>query len=163
MLGYLAGREIFTMNEHSLERFIEAQNDKTYGSYESALNEIKNGKKRTHWIWYIFPQLKGLGRSYNAHFYGIDDVDEAKRYLAHPVLGARLNEITHALLNLKENNPFKVMGSPDDMKLKSCMTLFAYISESDSVFQKVLDKFFFGETDDTTIHILKGQAPIMNS
>ena len=143
------------MNEHSLERFTDAQNDKEYGSYESALNEIRNGKKRTHWIWYIFPQLKGLGRTYNANFYGIDDIDEAKRYLAHPVLGARLKEITQALLNLSENDTLKVMGSPDDMKLKSCMTLFAYISESDSVFHKALDKFFGGIQDTETIRRLK--------
>ena len=144
------------MNEHSLERFTDAQNDKEYGSYESALNEIRNGKKRTHWIWYIFPQLKGLGRTYNANFYGIDDIDEAKRYLAHPVLGARLKEITQALLNLSENDPLKVMGSPDDMKLKSCMTLFAYISESDSVFHKVLDKFFGGIQDEKTLQYIQG-------
>lgn len=144
------------MNEHSLERFIDAQNDKAYGSYECALREIKNGEKRTHWIWYIFPQLKGLGHSRNSEFYGIDDIHEAKLYLEHPVLGSRLKEITQALLNLNTNDPFKVMGSPDDMKLKSCMTLFAQVSESDSVFHKVLDKFFNGERDEKTLDFLKG-------
>ncbi len=144
------------MNEHNLERFIDAQNDKTYGSYECALREIKNGEKRTHWIWYIFPQLKGLGHSRNSEFYGIDDIQEAKIYLEHPVLGSRLKEITQALLNLNTNDPFKVMGSPDDMKLKSCMTLFAQVSESDSVFHKVLDKFFNGERDEKTLDFLKG-------
>ena len=156
MLGYMARREIFTMNEHNLERFLDAQNNKEYGSYDSALNEIKNGKKRTHWIWYIFPQLKGLGHTFNANFYGIDDIDEAREYLAHPVLGARLREISQALLNLKENDPHKIMGSPDDMKLKSCMTLFANVSENNSVFHKVLAKFFNGETDKKTLQYLKG-------
>lgn len=144
------------MNENNLERFIDAQNNKEYGSYESALNEIKNGRKRTHWIWYIFPQLKGLGHSYNSEFYGIDDIDEAKEYLAHPVLGARLKEITQVLLNLKENDPHKIMGSPDDMKLKSCMTLFAHVSENDSIFHKVLAKFFNNEPDKMTLQYLKG-------
>lgn len=152
----MAGRKVFTMNENELERFIKEQDDKEYGSYESALNEIRSGRKRTHWIWYIFPQLKGLGRSYNANFYGINDIDEAKRYLEHPVLGSRLKEITEALLTLKEDDPVKVMGRPDDMKLQSCMTLFAYISENDSVFHKVLDKFFSGKKDQTTIHMLEG-------
>lgn len=144
------------MNEHSLERFIDAQNNKEYGSYESALKEIKNGRKRTHWIWYIFPQLKGLGHSYNSEFYGIDDIQEAKEYLAHPVLGSRLREISQALLNLNENDPHKIMGSPDDMKLKSCMTLFAHVSENDSIFHKVLAKFFNDETDEMTLQFLKG-------
>ena len=156
MLGFMAAREIFTMNEHNLERFTDAQNNKEYGSYESALNEIKNGKKRTHWIWYIFPQLKGLGHSFNANFYGIDDIHEAKRYLEHPVLGSRLREISQALLNLNENDPHKIMGSPDDLKLKSCMTLFAHVSENDSVFHKVLAKFFNNETDEKTLQFLKG-------
>ena len=146
------------MNEHSLERFIEAQNNKMYGSYESALNEIKNGMKCTHWIWYIFPQLKGLGFSRNANFYGIDDIDEAERYLEHPVLGARLREIAQALLNLNENDPLKVMGRPDDMKLKSCMTLFAQISENNSVFHQVLDKFFNGTKDEKTIRMLEADV-----
>ena len=145
------------MNEHSLERFTDAQNNKEYGSYESALNEIKNGRKRTHWIWYIFPQLKGLGHSFNANFYGIDDIHEAREYLAHPVLGARLKEITQALLNLNENDPVKIMGSIDSMKLKSCMTLFAQVSENDSVFHKVLDKFFNGIQDEKTLQYLKGE------
>lgn len=144
------------MNEHSLERFTDAQNNKEYGSYESALKEIKNGRKRTHWIWYIFPQLKGLGHSYNSEFYGIQDIHEAKEYLAHPVLGSRLREISQALLNLNENDPHKIMGSPDDMKLKSCMTLFAHVSENDSIFHKVLAKFFNDETDEMTLQFLKG-------
>ena len=144
------------MNEHSLERFIDAQNNQEYGGYDSALSEIKNGKKRTHWIWYIFPQLKGLGHSFNANFYGIDDIDEAKRYLEHSVLGARLREITQELLNLNENNAVKIMGNVDAMKLQSCMTLFAQVSENDSVFHQALAKFFNGIQDENTIRLLKG-------
>ena len=138
---------------NNLERFLTAQER----DYKIALSEIKSGRKRSHWIWYIFPQLKDLGFSYNAQFYGIENLDEAKNYLAHPILGKRLIEISEALLNLPENNPAIVMGgSPDDLKLKSCMTLFAYASGGkDSVFHKVLEKFFNGETDDNTVNLLK--------
>ena len=140
--------------EYDLERFITAQNY----SYQNALSEIRSGKKFSHWIWYIFPQLKGLGHSQRSEFYGIENIDEAKNYLAHPILGARLLEITDALLKLDENDPFKVMGSPDDMKLKSCMTLFASISDKDSIFHKVLEKYFNGTKDENTLSIIKGQS-----
>ena len=140
---------------YDLERFISAQEH----SYKTALSEIKNGKKLSHWIWYIFPQLKGLGRSYNSEYYGIENIDEAKSYLAHPILGARLIEITEALSMLNENNPLKVMGSPDDMKLKSCMTLFAYISEEGSIFHQVLEKYFDGSKDERTLSIIKNGVP----
>ncbi|MBR1486073.1 MAG: DUF1810 domain-containing protein [Synergistaceae bacterium] len=125
---------------NNLERFVIAQER----DYKIALNEIKNGRKRSHWIWYIFPQLKGLGHSYNSEFYGIQDLDEAKNYLSHPVLGKRLIEITEALLALQENDPRIVMnGEIDAMKLKSCMTLFASVSgDENSIFKKVLEKFF---------------------
>ncbi len=135
-----------------LERFTRAQGR----DYKIALREIKAGQKQSHWIWYIFPQLKDLGYSYNAKFYGIENLDEAKNYLAHPVLGKRLIEITEALLNLPENDPIKVMnGNIDAMKLKSSMTLFAYISEKNSVFHKVLEKFFGGGRDEKTINLIK--------
>lgn len=137
---------------HNLERFLTAQES----DYKTALNEIKSGRKRSHWIWYIFPQLKELGFSYNAKFYGIENLDEAKSYLAHPVLGSRLIEISQALLNLQENDPHRVMGYPDDLKLKSCMTLFAFASgEKDSVFHKVLEKFFNGKADENTVNLLE--------
>ena len=148
--------------EYNLERFVEAQNE--YGTYELALSEIKAGRKRSHWIWFIFPQLKGLGSSYNAQYYGIEDSNEAKEYLEHPVLGPRLLEISEALLKLQENDPAVVMGgSPDDMKLKSSMTLFAAVSEAvseavsahDSVFHRVLEKFFGGKMDEKTLKILR--------
>ena len=136
----------------TLERFIKAQNT----TYEEALSEIKMGKKRSHWIWFIFPQMKGLGLSHMSQFYGIENIDEAREYLANPVLGTRLVEISEALLNLQENDPAVVMGgSPDDMKLQSSMTLFAAVSDDNSVFHRVLDKFFGGEKDRKTLEILK--------
>ena len=121
----------------TLERFIKAQNN----TYEEALNEIKAGKKRSHWIWFIFPQIKGLGFSHMSQFYGIENIDEAREYLANPVLGTRLVEISEALLNLQENDPAVVMGgSPDDMKLQSSMTLFAAVSDDNSVFHREIGR-----------------------
>ena len=138
---------------YDLERFTKAQND--YGTYTRALSEIKAGHKQSHWIWYIFPQLKSLGFSRNAKYYGIEDIDEAKSYLSHPVLGKRLLEITEALMNLQETDPAVVMGGyPDDIKLCSCMTLFAKISEEGSIFHRVLDKFFAGQMDKNTLALL---------
>ena len=137
---------------YDIERFVKAQEF----SYPAALAEIKAGQKRSHWIWYIFPQLKGLGRSHRAQVYGIEDIDEAKAYLTHPVLGARLKEICEALMQLKSSDPSEVMGGfPDDLKLQSCMTLFAEISEGDSVFHKVLGKFFAGQQDAHTLALLR--------
>ena len=136
----------------TLERFIKAQDH----TYEVALNEIKAGKKRSHWIWFIFPQMKGLGFSHMSQFYGIENIDEAREYLANPVLGTRLIEISEALLNLQENDPAVVMGgSTDDMKLQSSMTLFAAVSDDNSVFHRVLDKFFDGKKDTKTLELLK--------
>ncbi|MBQ6002482.1 MAG: DUF1810 domain-containing protein [Synergistaceae bacterium] len=143
------------MSKYDLERFIKVQNG---GGYDLALKEIKAGKKCSHWIWYIFPQLKGLGFSYKSQYYGIENIEEAREYLAHSVLGARLIEISEALLNLQESDPFIVMGgSPDDMKLQSCMTLFASVSENGSVFHRVLEKFFDGKMDSKTIKLLSGK------
>ena len=133
-----------------LERFIKAQE----GSYETALSEIKNGKKISHWMWYIFPQLKGLGRSSTAVFYGINGFEEAEAYLKHPVLGNRLIEISNELLELPGDDAHKIFGSPDDMKLRSSMTLFSLLPNRDSVFDLVLQKFFRGEKDKRTIDIL---------
>ena len=144
------------MKKYDLERFVSAQEY----SYENALSEIRAGKKTSHWIWYIFPQLKGLGHSYRSEYYGIEDEDEAKSYLGHPILGSRLVEITETLLSLKESDPLKVMGSPDDLKLKSCMTLFAYISESGSIFHQVLEKYFGGGKDEKTMSILERKKKI---
>ena len=138
------------MMNYNLDRFVQAQ---AY-SYETALSEIKNGCKRTHWMWFIFPQLRELGRSSTAKYYGIENLEEAKMYLAHPVLGTRLKEISEALLQLETNSPIQVMGDIDGLKLRSSMTLFAEIEGYDSVFGKVLDKYYNGNKDMGTIHIL---------
>lgn len=133
-----------------IDRFIKAQEN----SYNQALEEIKNGRKRSHWIWYIFPQLKGLGSSEISKYYAIRSRNEAKEYIKHPVLGSRLIEISNELLKLNTNNADDVMGWPDNMKLKSSMTLFALVSDND-IFRRVLDKFFDGEMDEFTVQNLK--------
>ena len=133
-----------------LERFLSAQES----DYVIALSEIKSGRKRSHWMWYIFPQIQGLGYSYMAQFYAIKDKEEAIAYLKHSILGKRLVEITEALLDLQENNASLIMGYPDDLKLKSSMTLFYVVSAQD-IFKKVLDKYFSGELDQKTISILE--------
>lgn len=133
-----------------IQRFIEAQKR----SYDTALEEIKRGKKRSHWMWYIFPQMKGLGHSSTAQYYGIEDRKEAEEYLAHPILGSRLLEISKELLKLESNDPRAVMGEPDNWKLKSCMTLFEMVS-NEPVFGEVLDKFFGGERDKVTVEMLR--------
>ena len=135
-----------------LERFFPYHTN----DYPQALREMRAGEKESHWIWYIFPQLKGLGMSGRSVKFGIENADEAREYLRHPELGADLREITSALLDLKENDPVKVMGwEIDAVKLRSCMTLFACVSEEGSVFHKVLDKFFGGEMDEATLKLLK--------
>lgn len=133
-----------------LQRFIDAQSE----SYARALEEIKSGRKRSHWMWFIFPQLKGLGRSSASMFYGINGLDEAREYLAHPILGERLREISQVLLQLATNDANAVFGSPDDMKLRSCMTLFDNISPND-IFADVLDKYFDGQRDCRTLSIVR--------
>ncbi|MDB5002573.1 MAG: calpastatin [Mucilaginibacter sp.] len=136
-----------------LERFIKAQEQ----DYAIALAEVKNGRKRSHWMWYIFPQIQGLGFSEMAKRYGIKSLDEAEAYIQHPVLGQRLIEICTALLQLKSNDAYAIFGSPDDMKLKSSMTLFASLPDAYPVFQSILDKFFNGEPDSKTLHLI-GEA-----
>lgn len=133
-----------------IDRFIEPQKV----SYAIALEEVRSGKKVSHWMWYIFPQLRGLGQSNVAWYYGIEDLSEAKVYLKHPILGRRLREITQAALDLSETDPMKVFGWPDNMKFRSCMTLFAQISEDD-LFARALEKFFGGQEDSMTLELLK--------
>ena len=118
----------------NLDRFIKAQEN----IYKEALSEIRAGRKRSHWMWYIFPQLAGLGFSETSKYYGIKDLPEAEAYTSHPVLGSRLVEICTALLGLGENNANRIFGSPDDMKLKSSMTLFSSLPKADPVFGQVL-------------------------
>ena len=137
----------------NLSRFIEAQER----DYQTALREIATGRKRTHWIWYVFPQLKGLGRSQTAEYYGIDGFDEAVAYMAHPVLGPRLVQISQALLALEACDAHAVMGSPDDLKLRSCMTLFEAAAPDEPMFARVLDKFYGGQRDGCTLAMLAGR------
>ncbi len=139
--------------EYNLERFVKAQEN----SYETALSEIRNGRKRSHWMWYIFPQIIGLGRSGIAVFYSIVDEGEARAYMQNDLLKNRLLEISNALLEIESSDPEHVMGFPDNLKLQSCMTLFAEVAENEDVFQKVLDKFFNGEKDKHTLQILGKQ------
>ncbi len=137
---------------YDLSRFLQAQEH----SYKIALDEIKNGHKYSHWIWYIFPQLKALGRSSMAAYYGIENLDEAKEYLADEILRFRLLEISQALLKLESNDSEKVMGSHiDSVKLRSSMTLFHLAEPNCETFKKVIDKYFSGKLDDKTVNICK--------
>ena len=139
--------------ENDLQRFVIAQSR----DYTRALAEIRAGKKQSHWIWYIFPQLTGLGSSHNATYYGLANLDEAMAYLKHPALGPRLIELSKALLQNPGNNATAIMGSPDDLKLRSCMTLFAEIPDAEPVFGQVLDKLFKGQKDEKTLALLTGK------
>ena len=139
-----------TMEENvkSLERFVEAQ--AFASSYERALDEVKDGMKIGHWIWYIFPQVKGLGMSVNSKYYGIEGLEKARAYLQHPILGKRLREITTAFLNLEDTSAKDVFGELDAMKVRSCMTLFNEVAE-DELFMQVLEKYYQGEKDELTL------------
>lgn len=134
-----------------LNRFIEAQER----AYDQAFSEIESGKKKGHWMWYIFPQFKGLGYSETSKYYAIQNLEEAIEFLNHPILGARLRQITSELLRHKDYDAYKIFGSPDYLKLKSCMTLFSQIDNSnDKTFAKVLENYFNGEVDQKTINLL---------
>lgn len=135
---------------YEMSRFVQAHQ----ADYQRALSEIRSGKKVSHWMWYIFPQVKGLGRSPASEYYGIQDLDEAKAYLADPVLGKHLIEICDALLSLDSNDATDVMGQPDDKKLRSSMTLFDAAAEGSDIFQRVLDQYYGGEKDRRTLRIL---------
>ena len=137
-------------DKYDLERFVSAQR----GRYNTALAEIRRGRKESHWIWYIFPQIAGLGMSSTSRHYAISGLDEAAAYLAHPVLGERLEEISRALLEVPTDNASQVFGWPDDMKLRSSMTLFSLVKPGNPVFSAVLDKFFGGQKDESTLQIL---------
>ena len=136
--------------ERGLDKYVRAQER----DYSDALREIKSGRKRSHWIWYIFPQMDGLGFSPTAQYYGIRDLEQAKDYMAHPVLGPRLVEISQALLDLPSSDPGAVMGYPDDLKLCSSMTLFELAAPDEPVFGRVLDKFYGGRRDPLTLELL---------
>lgn len=139
-------------NTYDLERFITAQK----ADFAAALQEIRAGEKRSHWIWYCFPQLRGLGSSYLADYFGIRDLREARAYWADPVLRGNLVELTEALLALPGGNIRSVMGYPDDLKLRSCMTLFEIAAgETDGqLFARVLEKYYSGQRDSLTLKML---------
>lgn len=139
------------MDTYDLSRFLTAQD--SYSQYKTALEEIRNGRKRSHWMWFVFPQLKGLGRSYNADYYGVAGADEALAYWQHPVLGKRLREITEALLLLDGLSARQIFGEVDAMKLRSSMTLF-WQATGEELFRKVLDKYYDGIACDRTIEII---------
>lgn len=138
-----------TADPHNLQRFVQAQEN----VYDQALAEIRAGRKRSHWMWFIFPQIAGLGFSPTSQHFAIRDRSEAEAYLAHPILGPRLTECCEALLALKTNSAPDVFGYPDDLKLKSSATLFAAVSPSGSAFEQLLKKFFDGEPDTKTIEL----------
>lgn len=133
-----------------LARFVEAQTD----DYPAALAEVRAGHKQTHWMWYVFPQLAGLGFSPTATRYAIQSRAEAEAYLAHPVLGPRLREIAAAAAGVEGRTATEVFGTPDDLKLRSCATLFAAVSPPGSVFHRLLDSYFQGQPDPRTLQLL---------
>jgi uncharacterized protein (DUF1810 family) len=132
----------------NLERFVHAQD--ADGTYDRALGELRRGRKTSHWMWFVFPQLAGLGRSPTARFYAIESLAEARAYLAHPVLGPRLRQCAEALLALPGDDPVAVLGPVDAMKLRSCATLFARAAEDDPIFGQLLDRYFAGVPDEQT-------------
>jgi uncharacterized protein (DUF1810 family) len=134
----------------NLARFIGAQQ----GDYEQALEEIRAGRKRTHWMWYVFPQFTGLGNSPTSIEYAIKSRDEAAAYLAHPILGPRLVECAQAVLRVEGRSAHEIFGSPDDMKLRSSATLFSSVSPEGSAFHQIIDKYFAGRLDERTIVLL---------
>ncbi|MCF7967480.1 MAG: DUF1810 domain-containing protein [Methylobacter tundripaludum] len=134
-----------------LSRFTTAQ----ASIYDSVLEELKSGRKRTHWMWYIFPQLDGLGHSTTSKHYAIKSIEEARQYLDHPVLGTRLSECAEAVFTIEGRSISEIFGYPDDLKFKSSMTLFAYVAAPCSVFSRILDKYFNGERDTLTLQLLE--------
>ena len=136
---------------YNLERFIEAQEE----DYAIALREVRQGKKVNHWMWYIFPQIAGLGNSNTAKYFAIVDTIEAKLYLEHPILGKRLAEICEALLRIPHNSAHSIFGTPDDLKLLSCLTLFETVeSQHKDVLRNVIDKYYNGRRDSMTLQLL---------
>jgi len=143
-----------TEDPHNLYRFVEAQMD----CYDQALSEIRAGRKRSHWMWFIFPQYNGLGFSAISRQYAIKSIEEAEAYSRHPILGPRLVECCTAASSVEGRSATEIFGSPDDLKLRSCATLFARVSASGSVFDRLLDKFFQGVPDERTLRLMEGTS-----
>jgi uncharacterized protein (DUF1810 family) len=137
---------------YDLERFVAAQDGG--GTYARALAELRRGRKTSHWMWFVLPQVAGLGRSGTARTYALDGLDEARAYLAHPVLGPRLRECAAALVDLGDSDPVAVLGDVDAVKLRSSMTLFARADPDEPLFRAVLARYFAGEEDDATLRLL---------
>jgi uncharacterized protein (DUF1810 family) len=149
-----AGNDKSMNDPYDLNRFVEAQ----AGNYETALAELRAGQKRTHWMWYVFPQIAGLGNSPMSVRYAIKTADEARAYLAHPVLGRRLIECAEAVLAVENKTATQIMGSPDDMKLRSCATLFDFVTQEDgSPYQRILHKYYGSDRDLRTLEKLAGK------
>jgi uncharacterized protein (DUF1810 family) len=142
-----------------LERFLQAQE----GGYEQALKELKRGRKVSHWMWYVFPQIDGLGSSEIAHYYSIKSSNEAFAYLQHPTLGPRIVECCDAILNIHGKSATGIFGFPDDLKLGSSMTLFSTVADPDSVFARVILKYFEGVPDTRTLELLEKTRPALNA
>ena len=132
------------MEKYDIQRFITAQ-EQSYDGYKQALSEMQQGRKTSHWIWYIFPQIKGLGHSYMSNYYGISCLEEAQEYMSNEVLSARLREITNTLLSHKDKTSKEILGYIDDMKVRSCMTLFDAVCPDD-IFREVLNQFYDGKS-----------------
>lgn len=141
------------MDNYNLERFVSRQKE----SYDIAYKELSQGMKQSHWMWWIFPQIIGLGMTSISQEYSIKSIEEARAFLEHPYLGKNIREICKVLLNIESNDANYVMGYPDDLKLCSSMTLFIEADPDENIFQKVLDKFFNGRKDNRTLEILKNQ------
>jgi uncharacterized protein (DUF1810 family) len=142
------------MSDPDLTRFLDAQDQ----IYAQVFEELTKGRKQTHWMWFIFPQVAGLGRSAMAQHYAIRDLEQARRYLADPILGRRLRQAVGLMLDHKEKSAFEILGSPDDLKFRSCLTLFreAASENSDrSLFTKALDQFYRGQSDDRTLELMR--------
>jgi len=137
-------------DQFDLQRFVDAQDR----GYDAVLGELRGGKKRSHWIWFIFPQLRGLGRSPTAMRYGISSLEEARAYLEHDVLGPRLRECTRLVAQIDGRSADEIFGWPDNLKVRSSMTLFARATDDDAEFRAVLDKFYDGEDDPATVELL---------
>jgi uncharacterized protein (DUF1810 family) len=136
---------------YNLTRFVQAQEE----DYQQALSEIRSGRKRSHWMWYMFPQFDGLGSSWTSQRYSVKSVAEAQAYLGHPVLGPRLVACAEAALRVDGLSAHEIFGSPDDLKLRSCATLFASVSSEGSVFHQLIDKYFHGKSDDRTLRLIR--------
>jgi len=135
---------------HDLDRFVAAQDP----VYDQVLAELREGRKRSHWMWFVFPQLDGLGRSPTARHFGIKSREEGLQYLAHPLLGARLRECTETLIAVPDRSISEILGFPDDLKFRSSMTLFSELAGPGSVFEQALGRFYDGESDDRTLELL---------